>query len=85
MSSIVCDWSDNLLIISSNTYLSSTVIAIENIKVLSELKAHCPSCKSTIAETGWSMEEIDVDHHRAIRANIMYCNKCQGILTIFQK
>jgi C4-type Zn-finger protein len=49
------------------------------------MTSKCPSCKSTIAETGWSMEEIDVDHHRAIRANIMYCNKCQGILTIFQK
>ena len=31
-----------------------------------------------IAETGWSTEEIDVEHHSGMRANIMYCNKCQG-------
>jgi hypothetical protein len=49
------------------------------------MTSKCPSCKTTIAETGWSMEEIDVDHHRAIRANVIYYNNCQGILTIFQK
>jgi hypothetical protein len=58
---------------------------IRGIRLSTLMTSKCPSCKSTIAETGWSMEEIDVDHHRAIRANIMYCNKCQGILTIFQK
>jgi uncharacterized protein with PIN domain len=49
------------------------------------MTSKCPSCKSTIAETGWSTEEIDVDHHSGIRAKIMYCNKCQAILAVFQK
>jgi len=48
------------------------------------MTSKCPSCKTAIAETGWSTEEIDVDHHRGIRGKIIYCNKCQAILAIFQ-
>ncbi|HET6717767.1 MAG: hypothetical protein ACM3ZS_01310 [Nitrososphaerota archaeon] len=48
------------------------------------MTSKCPSCKTTIAETGWSTEEIDVDHHGGIRGKVIYCNKCQAILAIFQ-
>lgn len=48
------------------------------------MTSKCPSCKSTIAKTGWGTEEIDVDHHRRIRAKILYCTKCQAILAVFQ-
>lgn len=48
------------------------------------MASKCPTCKSTITETGWRTEEIDVDHNRGIRGKIIYCNKCDAILTIFQ-
>jgi hypothetical protein len=48
------------------------------------MTSKCPSCKSDIKETGWRTEEIDFDHHRAIRGRIIYCNKCQAVLAIFQ-
>ncbi|MGA8844037.1 MAG: hypothetical protein WB511_10675 [Nitrososphaeraceae archaeon] len=49
------------------------------------MTSKCPSCKTVINETGWSTEEIDVEHHTGIRAKIMYCNKCQSILAVFRK
>jgi len=55
------------------------------MNVPSSMTSKSPSCKSTIAQIGWSIEEIDVEHHCGTRTKIMYCNKCQGILTVFQK
>jgi hypothetical protein len=51
---------------------------------LLRMTAKCPTCKSTITETGWGTEELDIDHHSGIRGRIIYCNKCQAILGIFQ-
>ena len=34
------------------------------------MTSKCPSCKTVINETGWSTEEIEVEHHTGIRAKI---------------
>ena len=48
------------------------------------MTSKCPSCKTVINETGWSTEEIDVEHHTGIKARS--CNAIsESILAVFRK
>jgi Zn ribbon nucleic-acid-binding protein len=47
--------------------------------------AECPSCHRKIMMAKWRVGEIDVGHNTGIKATVMYCSQCNGILAVFRK